>query len=90
MRTEASASDAMSSAAFAVGAPAMAAPVLANPDTPYPPAKQAWYAVAVLALAEPYNVTTLYRRDRQGSLIEFQCAENDRNPINEAGETQFE
>ena len=43
-----------------------------------------------LALAEPYNVTTLYRRDRQGSLIEFQCAENDRNPINEAGETQFE
>jgi len=43
-----------------------------------------------LALAEPYEVVSSYRRDRHGSLIEFQCAENDRNPINEAGETLFE
>ena len=41
------------------------------------------------ALAEPYVVTASYRRDRHGSLIEFQCAENDRNPINDGGETLF-
>jgi hypothetical protein len=41
------------------------------------------------ALAEPYEVRVTYERDRYGTLIEFQCAENDRNPINEEGETQF-
>lgn len=41
------------------------------------------------ALEEPFEVTVRYRRDRYGSLIEFQCAENDRNSVNEAGETQF-
>ncbi|TIX51901.1 hypothetical protein [Alteraurantiacibacter aquimixticola] len=42
-----------------------------------------------VALAEPYEVTVSYRRDRHGALIEFQCAENDRNPVNEDGETLY-
>jgi hypothetical protein len=42
------------------------------------------------ALAEPYEVTVTYRRDRGGALIEFQCSENDRNPVNAAGETEFD
>ena len=42
------------------------------------------------ALAEPFAVTVRYRRDRYGKLIEFQCAENDRNPIDEEGNTLFE
>lgn len=42
-----------------------------------------------LALAQPYIVTVRYRRDRYGQLIEFQCSENDRNPVNEAGETEY-
>ena len=41
------------------------------------------------ALEEPFEVTVRYRRDRYGSLIEFQCAENDRNPIDEEGNTEF-
>ena len=41
------------------------------------------------ALEEPFEVTVRYRRDRHGALIEFQCAENDRNPIDEDGQTQF-
>ncbi len=41
------------------------------------------------ALEEPFEVTVRYRRDRHGSLIEFQCAENDRNPIDEEGNTEF-
>ena len=41
------------------------------------------------ALAEPFAVTARYRRDRYGALIEFQCSENDRNPVNEDGETEF-
>ena len=42
------------------------------------------------ALAEPYELTVTYRRDRDASLIEFQCSENDRNPVNSDGETQFD
>jgi hypothetical protein len=42
------------------------------------------------ALAEPFVVAVRYRRDRYGKLIEFQCAENDRNPIDEEGNTLFE
>ena len=42
------------------------------------------------ALAEPYEVTVTYRRDRENTLLEFQCSENDRNPVNEDGETQFD
>jgi hypothetical protein len=43
-----------------------------------------------LALAEPFEVVASYRRDRHGALIEFQCSENDRNLVNEKGETLFE
>ena len=42
------------------------------------------------ALAEPYRVTATYRRDRHGVLYEFQCSENNRNPVNQDGETEFE
>ena len=42
------------------------------------------------ALAEPFEVTTRYRRDRYGKLYEFQCSQNDRNPVDEDGNTQFE
>ena len=42
------------------------------------------------ALAEPFEVVQRYRRDRYGKLIEFQCAENDRNPIDQEGHTLFE
>ncbi len=41
------------------------------------------------ALEEAYQVTVSYARDRYGSLIEFQCSENDRNPVSEDGETQY-
>jgi len=42
-----------------------------------------------LALEQPFSTTVRYRRDRYGQLIEFQCSENDRNPVNEAGETEY-
>ncbi len=42
------------------------------------------------ALEEPWHVTYRYRRDRYGLLYEFQCSENDRNPIDEEGNTLFE
>lgn len=41
------------------------------------------------ALAEPFEVTVRYRRDRYGKLIEFQCSENDRNPVNDEGLTEY-
>lgn len=41
------------------------------------------------AFAQPYEVVARYRRDRHGALIEFQCSQNDRNPVNEDGETLF-
>lgn len=42
-----------------------------------------------VAFVEAWERTTRYRRDRHGSLIEFQCSENNRNPVNEEGETLF-
>lgn len=42
------------------------------------------------ALAETFTVTATYRRDRYGVLYEFQCSENNRNPVNMDGETLFE
>ena len=42
------------------------------------------------ALAEPFELTVTYRRDREATLIEFQCSENDRNPVNAQGETEFD
>jgi len=41
------------------------------------------------ALEEPFEIAVRYRRDREGSLIEFQCAENDRNPIDDDGNTLY-
>ncbi len=42
------------------------------------------------ALEEPFKVTVRYGRDRNGMLIEFQCSENDRNQIDEHGNTIFD
>ena len=41
------------------------------------------------ALERPYVVTATYRRDRHGRLLEFECAENDRNPVDAGGDTTF-
>ena len=43
-----------------------------------------------LAFAAPFEMTVRYRRDRHGSLIEFQCAQNDRNPVDSEGNTLFQ
>jgi hypothetical protein len=37
------------------------------------------------ALAEPYETVVAYRRDREGSLIEFVCYENERNSVDAEG-----
>jgi hypothetical protein len=42
------------------------------------------------ALEEPWRTTMTYRRDRHGALFEFQCSENDRNPVDEEGNVTFE
>ena len=42
------------------------------------------------ALEEPWKATFTYRRDRYGMLYEFECHENDRNPVDEEGNTKFE
>ncbi|HEY1124425.1 MAG TPA: hypothetical protein VGE65_02240 [Sphingobium sp.] len=42
------------------------------------------------ALEEPWHATYNYRRDRYGMLLEFQCSENDRNPIDAQGNTLFQ
>jgi hypothetical protein len=42
------------------------------------------------ALAAPYQRTYNYRRERDWNLMEFVCAENDRNPVGEDGHTQFQ
>lgn len=39
------------------------------------------------ALEEPFHVTVRYGRDRYGALLEFQCSENDRNQVDQNGET---
>lgn len=41
------------------------------------------------ALEEPYKRTVTYHRDRYGALLEFQCSENDRNPVDAEGNTEF-
>jgi hypothetical protein len=43
-----------------------------------------------LALEKPWRNTLTFKRSREWELIEFICAENDRNPVNEEGFTQFE
>ncbi len=42
------------------------------------------------ALAERFTTSVTYRRDRYGRLFEFQCSENDRNPVDENGLTVFD
>jgi len=42
------------------------------------------------ALEEPFVRTVSYRRDRYGMLLEFQCSENDRNPVDAEGNTKFD
>jgi len=41
------------------------------------------------ALAAPYHRTLNFRRERDWNLMEFVCAENDRNPVGADGLTQF-
>ncbi len=41
------------------------------------------------ALEQPFHQRFFYQRERDWNLQEFICAENDRNPVNEKGETQF-
>ena len=41
------------------------------------------------ALERPFHQRFFYKRERDWNLQEFICAENDRNPVNEKGETQF-
>ena len=42
------------------------------------------------ALAVPYKRTHTFRRERDWNLMEFVCAENDRNPVGQDGFTDFE
>lgn len=41
------------------------------------------------ALEKPWTTTLKYKRTRDGQLLEFECAENDRNPVDAAGHTGF-
>jgi hypothetical protein len=41
------------------------------------------------ALAKPWSHTFTYKRSREWSLLEFICAENDRNPVDANGDTGF-
>ncbi len=41
------------------------------------------------ALAEPWQSSATFRRNREWEQIEFVCAENDRNPVAPDGTTQF-
>lgn len=43
-----------------------------------------------LALEKPWNQTFTFRRERDWNLVEFICAENDRNPVDAEGQTLFE
>ena len=42
-----------------------------------------------IALAKPWHNTLTFKRSRDQNLLEFVCAENDRNPVDEAGHTGF-
>lgn len=42
-----------------------------------------------LALEKPWQQTLTYKRNREWELVEFICAENDRNPVDQSGHTQF-
>ena len=42
------------------------------------------------ALTAPFTTTQTFKRTRDGTLLEFVCAENDRNPVDANGKTVFE
>ena len=42
------------------------------------------------ALAAPWHTTAFFKRQRSLEQIEFICAQNDRNPIDDKGNVQFE
>ena len=42
-----------------------------------------------LALEKPWSTTVRLKRVRDGELLEFVCAENDRNPVDAEGRVQF-
>jgi hypothetical protein len=42
------------------------------------------------ALERPWTTTLTWKRSRDGGLIEFICAENDRNPVDASGHTKFQ
>ena len=41
------------------------------------------------ALEKPWTHTLTYKRSREWQLLEFECAENDRNPVDSSGKTGF-
>ncbi len=41
------------------------------------------------ALEKPWSTRLTYKRDRKGELLEFECAENDRNPVDSSGHVGF-
>ena len=41
------------------------------------------------ALAKPWTRSLTFKRSRELQLLEFECAENDRNPVDSAGKTGF-
>ncbi len=43
-----------------------------------------------LALEKPYHVSYSFQRQRDWNLMEFVCAENDRNPVDAQGRTGFD
>jgi hypothetical protein len=43
-----------------------------------------------VALEKPYTNTLTFTRSRDQQLLEFICAENDRNPVDSSGETTFQ
>jgi hypothetical protein len=43
-----------------------------------------------LALEKPWTRSLRFKRSRDAELIEFICAENDRNPVDASGRTKFE
>jgi len=42
-----------------------------------------------LALAKPWHTVLRYKRARDQELLEFICAENDRNPVDASGHTEL-
>jgi len=42
-----------------------------------------------VALAKPWRHTFSFKRSREWTLLEFICAENDRNPVDANGNTGF-